>query len=90
MRYPEFLILYAALRSPRSFLGAPENDRVVDPHRNTQQLADKLAANGVGVTYKRYPHASHMTILAAIGRPLRWLAPVLDDVEQFIRTKATP
>ncbi len=78
-------ILYASAGSPRSFLAAPEKDDIVNPERNTHQLADKLAANGVAVTYKRYPRVSHVTLIATMSRPLRWLAPVLDDVDAFIR-----
>ena len=78
-------ILYAGSASPRSFLAAPESDSLVNPERNTHQLADKLAAAGVPVTYKRYPRVSHITLIGAMGRPLRWLAPVLDDVNAFIR-----
>lgn len=79
-------ILYAGPGSPRSFLAAPQSDQVVDPERNTHQLASKLAASGVAVTYKSYPGVSHETLIGAMGRPLRWLAPVLDDVEKFIRS----
>lgn len=79
-------ILYAGPRSPRSFLAAPQSDRVVNPERNTHRLADKLEAAGVSVTYKRYPRVGHITLIGAMGRPLRWLAPVLDDVDAFIRS----
>ena len=78
-------IRYGGPGSPRSFLAAPESDSLVNPERNTHQLADKLAAAGVAVTYKRYSRVSHITLIGAMGRPLRWLAPVLDDVEAFIR-----
>jgi acetyl esterase/lipase len=83
-------ILYAGSGSPRSFLGAPQSDHIVNPERNTLGLADKLAAAGAAVTYKRYPYVSHVSLLAAMSRPLRWLAPVLDDVEQFIREDPMP
>ena len=79
-------ILYAGPDSPRSFLAAPESDHLVNPERNTHQLADKLAAAGIAVTYKRYPRVSHITLIGTMGRPLRWLAPVLDDVDAFIRS----
>ena len=72
--------------SPRSFLAAPENDQIVDAERNTHQLATKLAASGVAVTYKRYPGVSHESLIGAMGSPLRWLAPVLDDIGEFIRS----
>ena len=70
------------------FLAAATDDTLVNPQRNTQQLADKLKAAGVPVTLKLYPHASHTTIIGAFAWPLRWIAPVLEDVEAFIA--ATP
>ena len=79
-------ILYAGPESPRSFLAAPQSDRIINPERSTHQLADKLAAAGVSVTYKRYPLVGHITLIGAMGRPLQWLAPVLDDVDAFIRS----
>ncbi len=79
-------ILYANPGSPRSFLAAPQHDDLVDPERNTHQLARKLAANGVAVTYRSYPDVGHVTLIGALSRPLRWLAPVLDDIDAFIRS----
>jgi len=79
-------ILYVGPASPRSFLAAPESDSLVDPERSTHQLADKLTAAGVSVTYKRYSRVSHTTLIGAMGRPLRWLAPVLDDVDAFVHS----
>ena len=81
-------ILYALPGSPRSFLAAPASDSVVDPERSTHQLAKQLTANGVAVTYKSYAGVSHETLIGAMGRPLRWLAPVLDVVDAFIRLDA--
>ena len=74
--------------APRSFLGAATNDKLVNPQRNTQQLADKLKAADVPVTLKLYPRASHITLIGAFAWPARWIAPVLDDVQAFI--DATP
>jgi len=78
-------IHYAGAGAARSFLAAPESDKLVNPERNTRQLADKLMAAGVPVVYKRYSKVNHITLIGAMARPLRWLAPVLDDVEQFVR-----
>jgi acetyl esterase/lipase len=83
-------ILYANPGSPRSFLAAPQSDDLVDPERNTHRLARQLAANGVAVTYKSYPGVGHVTLIAAMARPLRWLAPVLDDIDEFIRSDGKP
>lgn len=70
--------------APRSFLAAPQDDLLVNPQRNTRQLAEKLQSKGVAVTLKFYPRASHTTLIGAFAWPLRWIAPVLDDVQAFI------
>lgn len=77
-------IAFASPDAPRSFLGAATDDDLVNPQRNTQQLARKLQAAGVPVTLKFYPRANHLTLIGALAWPLRWLAPVLDDVQAFI------
>ena len=70
--------------APRTFVAAPEHDKLVSPERSTQQLARKLRAVGVPVTVKSYAHASHVTMIGAFAWPLRFIAPVLDDVDAFI------
>ena len=72
--------------APRSFLAAPVNDRLVSPERSTRQLAHKLQAAGVPVTLKFYARVSHTSLIGAFAWPLRWVAPVLDDVTGFIDT----
>ncbi len=71
--------------SPPAFLAAPVDDPLVDPARNTRQMADKLDAAGVPVELRIYPRVSHVTLVGALAAPLRWLAPVLDDVSRFVR-----
>ncbi len=89
--YPENSqpIAFTSPNAPRSFLAAAKNDTLVNPQRNTVQLAKKLEAAGVPVTLKLYPRASHTTLIGAFAWPLRWIAPVLDDVDAFI-TAAPP
>jgi len=77
-------IEFAQAGSPRTFLAAPVKDALVSPERSTRQMADKLQAAGVPVTLKLYPRARHTTLIGAFAWPLRWVAPVLDDVETFI------
>jgi acetyl esterase/lipase len=76
---------YVARTAPRTFLGAPAKDDIVEPERNTRQLADKLRAAGVAVTLRMYRRASHYSLLGAFARPLRTLEPVLEDVVAFVR-----
>jgi acetyl esterase/lipase len=76
---------YAGKASPRAFLAAPLTDSIVNPERNTKQMAAKLSAAGVSATLKVYAGVDHVTIAGAIGGPLRWMAPVRDDVIAFVR-----
>ena len=84
--YPERAqpIEFPSANAPRSFLAAPVKDSLVSPTRSTRSLAAKLDAAGVPVTLKMYEHASHTTLIGAFSPPLRWVAPVLDDVTAFI------
>jgi acetyl esterase/lipase len=75
---------YASKAAPRTFLGAARTDVLVNPERNTRQLAQKLAATGVAVTLHVYDKPDHATLIGAFARPLRWIAPVLDDVSAFV------
>jgi acetyl esterase/lipase len=75
---------FASAAAPRSFLAAGKNDSLVDPERNTGALAARLSAAGVPVSLHRYAKVSHITLLGAFGLPLRWLAPVLNDVAGFV------
>ena len=75
---------FASAASPRTFLGAASRDTLVDPQRNTVALANRLKAAGVPVSLHLYKHVNHVTLAAAMSQPLRWLAPVLKDVSQFL------
>ncbi len=74
--------------APKTFLGAARSDDLVDPQRNTVGLANRLQAVGRPATVQLYGRVNHMTLVAAFAAPLRWMAPVLDDVAAFIN--ATP
>jgi hypothetical protein len=65
---------------------ASRHDNVVDPQRNTGGLANKLRAAGDSVTEQYFNNTSHTTLVAAFARLLRELAPVLDNVEQFVKS----
>ncbi|MEB3214603.1 MAG: hypothetical protein VKL39_24855, partial [Leptolyngbyaceae bacterium] len=66
------------------FLGAAATDSLVDPQRNTVQLARRLREAGTPVTERLYERANHVTLVAALAGPLRWVAPVLDDLAGFV------
>lgn len=75
---------YSRGDAPRSFLAAPTTDTLVDPQRNSVGLATRLHEAGASVTLVQYENVNHTTIAGAMARPLRWLAPVLDDLTTFI------
>ena len=77
-------LAYAGASAPRSFLGAASTDSLVNPQRNTVGLATRLQAAGVPVTLKLYERVNHITLIGAFGAPLRWLAPVMEDVAGFV------
>ncbi|MFG6414138.1 alpha/beta hydrolase [Roseateles sp. DC23W] len=85
-RYPEGTqpLQHAGVGAPPSFLGAAVKDTLVDPQQNSAALATRLQAAGVPVTLKFYDRVGHASLIGAFGAPLRWLAPVLDDVAAFI------
>jgi acetyl esterase/lipase len=78
---------YVSASAPRSFIGAAKKDSLVDPQRNSVAMAAQLQAAGVTTTLKLYDRVNHVTLAAAFSAPLRWLAPVLDDVVEFIEAK---
>ncbi|RON44021.1 alpha/beta hydrolase [Pseudomonas frederiksbergensis] len=74
--------------APPALLIASRDDDVVNPTRNTAGLANKLRAVGVLVQDRYYSRTGHATLVATLSRPMRGLAPVLDEVTSFV--KATP
>lgn len=79
-------IRYVSASAPRTFLGAAPVDTLINPERNTQQMAARLQAAGVPVTLQIYPRTNHITLIGAFAAPLRFLAPVLEDVIEFVKT----
>ncbi len=79
---------HAGAGAPPTFLGAAVKDSLVNPQRNSVGLATTLQAANVPTTLKLYERVNHVTLAGAFAKPLRWLAPVRDDVLAFI--EATP
>ena len=78
-------IAFASGKAPSTFLGVANSDSLVNPERNSAALAAKLQAAGVAVELRRYERVNHLTLLGSFGWPLRWMAPVLDDVAVFVK-----
>lgn len=71
-----------------ALLIAANKDKLVNPVRNTGGLAAKLRAAGVPVEEVYYDGVSHITLVASIAAPLRSLAPTLDAIDAFVKSKS--
>jgi acetyl esterase/lipase len=76
-------IQFADAGAPPTLLITGSADDVVDPG-NTARLAARLRSYDVQVREIVYRRIGHSTLVAALASPLRWIAPVLDDVVRFI------
>lgn len=79
-------ISHVTAAAPPALLIASSNDALVDPARNTGGLANRLRAVGVPVTAVYFSNTSHTTLIAAMARPLRGLAQVLETVVRFVES----
>lgn len=78
-------IRHASSQAPRTFLGVAKKDKLVDPDRNSAQLADRLKAAGVPVEFNRYDHVGHISLAISFAQPFRWLSPALREVGAFVK-----
>nr|WP_246711845.1 alpha/beta hydrolase [Phyllobacterium myrsinacearum] len=69
--------------NPSVLLLHGQSDDVVYPS-NSIALAKKLRAVGSQVDVKLYPGVGHIGIIGAMGSPLRFIAPTLNDTANFI------
>ena len=75
---------YARRSAPSMLLLHGEADTTVYP-RNSKSLADRLRRAGANVEERYYPGAGHVTLVTSLAVPFRSSAPVLDDIDRFIR-----
>jgi acetyl esterase/lipase len=77
-------LVHASAQAPPTLLIAARNDVVVNPQRNTLALDQRLRQVGVIPQTHVLDRVSHVTVLAAMARPLNFLAPVTDLVSNFV------
>jgi len=82
--WPEETQPVAAVKTgaPPFLLITGDSDGTVYP-RNSQRLAERLKAVGARAELVLLPGLGHADVLTALARPLRWRAPVLDEVARF-------
>jgi len=81
-------IFYVTPSAPPALLIAPREDHIVYPGVNTGGLSQRLRAHAVPVTERYYRRTNHYTVIGALAEPLRPLAPVLEDVCEFVMRTA--
>ncbi len=75
---------FARAGAPPLLLLWGQDDTTVGP-RNIESLERAMKAAGGAVETKIYPQIDHIEIMAALSRPYREKAPVLEDVTNFAR-----
>ncbi len=76
-------ITFAGPHAPPTLLLHGADDTTVKLW-NTNQLTDVLIGHGVKVRKVLMPGIGHIGIVTAIAKPLRWRAPVLDEIVAFV------
>jgi acetyl esterase/lipase len=76
-------IAHVSAGAPPALLVTGARDSIVDPG-NASRLAARLREAGDEATVKTYPWVGHLSIIGAFSLPLRFLAPVLRDVDAFM------
>ncbi len=80
-------IEFVSRPTPPTLLITAAEDEFVDPSNSTRLAARLRNAGGV-VREIALRRVGHRTLIGALAAPLRWMAPVLDEVAQFVN--ATP
>lgn len=75
---------HVAAGTPPMLLVHGADDVTVRP-RNSAALAARVTANGGDATELLLPGLEHVWPLAALAAPLRWRAPVLDRIDDFLQ-----
>ena len=76
-------INHVAPGAPPMLLITGDKDKTVSPG-NTDRMAAKLAAAGGQVRDVHYPGLDHTRTLGALSPPLRWMAPIMGEIQAFI------
>lgn len=77
-------IHHVSAQAPRALLLAAASDRTVDPQRSSVGLGERLRTAGAPVRVQLFDKVSHVTVLGALAKPLRGLAPVHEEIVRFV------
>jgi len=76
-------ISFADATAPPLLLVSGRADVIVDPG-NTARLATRIREHGGLVAERYYDRLGHAAVIGAMARPLRFIAPVLDEATAFL------
>jgi acetyl esterase/lipase len=82
-------IHYARADAPPMLLLTGSMDTTVKP-RNSRVLAEAITKLGGKAQQRVYDGVDHSTIIMALAKPFRDKAPVIDDMDGFIKSVALP
>lgn len=83
-------IHHVTAKAPPALLIATAGDTVVSTQRSTVGLARRLERAGAPVRVHVLDKLNHVTLMAAMARPLKWLSPVREDVLAFVKQAPRP
>ena len=72
--------------APPALLIAANRESLVNPVRNTGNMAQQLRNAGDSVQEVYFDGVSHTSLVGSLARPLRGLAPSLDVIERFVKS----
>ncbi|MGH6859872.1 MAG: alpha/beta hydrolase [Phyllobacterium sp.] len=76
-------VTFSGGRHPPTLLLHGASDNTVYP-RNSTILGDRMRASGTPVEVKLYKGVGHLGIIGAMGSPVRFIAPTLEDTAKFV------
>ncbi|MDB5319868.1 MAG: esterase/lipase/thioesterase family protein [Phycisphaerales bacterium] len=77
-------IHFAGSHAPPLLLLHGARDETIEA-ANSSRLADRIQQSGGDARAIFYPRLGHASVVLALARPFRWLAPVLRDATTFFR-----
>lgn len=77
-------LFHANASSSPALLLAATPDKLVDPERNTLQMANRLKEAGVSVQTGTFESLNHFSILLAMARPFQSWEPIIQQVQEFV------
>lgn len=80
------VVNHIQIGAPKSLIMHGTSDTVVTP-KSATSVTEKLRAVNTLVDLKLYKDVGHSRIIAALGSPLQFLAPTLEDIDQFLSTE---